>query len=128
MVDEKLSTTQQSTLAAQKANCIHSYMKSIARGAVTLPFHSALSRFTSPEALHSALRSLAKGHEAVGLSPEHQEDYQRVGGPLLRRQAEEVSVQPAEEKSLERPHLSLPVLEGRLQESWGGTLYQRLQR
>lgn len=35
LVDEKLSTTQQSMLAAQKASCILSYMKRITSGAVT---------------------------------------------------------------------------------------------
>lgn len=41
----------------------------------------------------------------------------------LQKQAERVgALQPGEEKALGRPYSSLPVPEGGVQESWGGTL------
>ena len=49
----------------------------------------------------------------LGVSPEEgQEDAQKAGTPLLRRQAEEARlVQPGEEKALGRTHCGLPVLD-----------------
>ena len=49
-------------------------------------------------------------------------DDQRAGASPLQGQAERAgSLQRGEEKALRRPHSSLPVPEGGLQEMWGGT-------
>ena len=46
----------------------------------------------------------------------------RAGAPPLRGQAERAgALQPREEKVLRKPHIGLPVPEGGLQKSWGGT-------
>jgi len=52
--------------------------------------------------------------ETVGLGPEERhEDAQRSGTPFLLRKVESTGlVQPGEEKTLGRPHGSLPVLDG----------------
>ena len=50
---------------------------------------------------------------------------QRAGTPLLGEKAERVgAVQPGEEKTPGRPHSSIPLPEGGLQESWRGTFYK----
>jgi len=52
-------------------------------------------------------------------------DDQRAGIPLLGGQAETVGVVwPGEEEGPGTPYSSLPVPEGGLQESWGGTFYK----
>ena len=60
---------------------------------------------------------------AVGTGPEegHEND-QRAEVPYLWGQAERAgSVQPGEVKVLGGPYSGLPLSEGGLQESWGGT-------
>jgi len=63
-------------------------------------------------------------HRSIRVSPEegHKND-RGAGAFLLRRQADrDWVVQRGEEKAPGRPHSDLPVPEGGLQESWGGTL------
>ena len=67
-----------------------------------------------------------EGHGVVGAAPEegHKDD-QRAEAPLLGGQAERPgALQPGEVKALRRSYSSLPVPEGGLQESWGGTFYK----
>lgn len=50
---------------------------------------------------------------------------QRPGALLLWRQAERIeAVQPGEDKDPGRPFISLPILEGDLQESWSRTFHK----
>ena len=56
-------------------------------------------------------------------SPEEgHEDDQRAGAPPLQGKAERAgALHPREEKPVRGPYSSLPVSEGSLLESWGGT-------
>ncbi|KAK4817902.1 LOW QUALITY PROTEIN: hypothetical protein QYF61_002385 [Mycteria americana] len=90
LADENLNMIWQCALAAQKANRILGCIKrSKASRRLILPLYSAL---TPPGVLPSALGPpTSEGHGPVGESPEEgHEDDQRVGAPLLRRQAERV--------------------------------------
>ena len=54
----------------------------------------------------------------------HKDDL-RAGAPPLRGQSERGgALQPGEKKALRRPYSGLPVSEGCVQESWGGTFYK----
>jgi len=56
---------------------------------------------------------------------EGHEDDQRAEAPPLGGQVERAEVvRRGDEKALRRPYSSLPVPEGDLQESWGGTFYK----
>ena len=80
-----------------------------------------------PGVLRSALQpSAQERHGPAGVRPEegHKDD-QRDGAPLLWGKAERVgAVQHGEEKAPGRPYSCLPLPEGGLQESWGGTFYK----
>ncbi len=69
---------------------------------------------------------MQEGHGAVGAGPEEgHEDDQKAGAPPLWGQAERTrALQPGEEKAPGGPDRYLPVAEGGLQESWGGTFYK----
>ena len=83
LVDERLSVSWHSELAAQKANCILGCIKKSVKGG-----DSALllcSRETPPGVLHPDLGvPTQEGHGVVGAGPEEgHEDYQRAGTPPL---------------------------------------------
>ncbi|PKU34812.1 rna-directed dna polymerase from mobile element jockey-like [Limosa lapponica baueri] len=88
LVDEKLNTSQQCVLAAQKANHILGCIKrSVARSVVTGgdSAHLLCSGETLPGVLCPALESSTQeGHGPVGMGlAEGHEDDQRAGAPLL---------------------------------------------
>jgi len=116
LFDQKLNTTQQCALAAQKANhilgCIKSSVASRSMEGILSPC-SALGR---PH-LESCVQLWSPQHERhgpVGAGPEEgHKNGQRAGAPLLRRKAETVgAVQPGEEKAPGRPYSRFLVPEG----------------
>ena len=112
---------------AQKTNrilcCIKRSVTSRSREGI-LPFCSCK---TPPGVLCPVLGlPTQEGHGAVGAGPEEgHEDDQKAGAPPLWGQAERTrALQPGEEKAPGGPDRYLPVAEGGLQESWGGTFYK----
>ncbi|GAB0189068.1 mitochondrial enolase superfamily member 1 [Grus japonensis] len=129
LIDEKLNITWQCAVVAQKANhilgCIQRSVTSRSRE-VILPLYPTLVRPHLDYCVQLSGPQRKKDHVCVGINPEEShKDGQRAGAPLLQGQAERVGVvQPGEEKAAGRPYRSLPVPEGGLQESWGGTGYE----
>jgi len=82
---------------------------------------------TPPGVLRSALEpSALERHRPVGAGPEEShKNHQTDETPPLGGKAEKVRlVQPGEVQALGRPHSTLSVPEGGLQESWRGTFYK----
>ena len=86
---------------------------------LSLCFHE-----TPPGVLLSVLKPPMHGADGAGAEEGHK-DYQRAGAPPLQGQAErDGALQPGKEKALRRTYSGLPVPEGGLQESYGGTFYR----
>jgi len=82
----------------------------------------------TPGVLSLALGPTAlEGHGAVRVgSQESHKDDQRAGAPLLQTQTERVRrvfFQQGQERALGRPHYSLLIPKGHLQERWREPLY-----
>ena len=106
-MDEKLDTSQQCALAAQKANCV--------QGCIN---RTVASRWR--EVIVPLCSALVRPHLECCIQvwgPQHKKDVE-----LLFRQAERAAdVQPEEEKALGRPHCSFSILKGGLQNRWRTT-------
>ena len=116
-MDEKLDVSQQSVLAAWKANCILGCIKRAAasreREAI-VPLCSALVRPHLQHCVQAWGPPVQEGHGAFGGGPEEgTEMIRRLEHLSYEEKLREPGLFRLEERAPERPHHNLPILKGR---------------